>query len=460
MEKLLIIYALFFTNQLAMAGMEGLGQNQFIPVSDDNSNGQIIAFPGAEGFGKYTTGGRDGKVLIVSNLNDDGPGSLRQAVRVKEPRTIVFAVSGTIALESPLDINTGNLTIAGQTAPGDGICLKNYPLKVKGDNIIIRYMRVRLGDEKKTQDDAISVIRQKNIILDHCSFSWGTDEVASCYDNENFTMQWCIISESLNASVHEKGDHGYGGIWGGKKATFHHNLLAHHSSRNPRFCGSRYHKRPAEEIVDFRNNVIYNWKLNASYAGEEGNHNLVNNYYKPGPATPSSKSARILDPFKPYGNFFLSGNILEGHHDITRNNSLGVVGGYPKNDLLKSEVTHEPIKGQAAQAAFDLVLSQVGANIVRDKVDDRVVNDTRIGRASFGPDQRGIINSQKEVGGWPELKAMSAPQDKDKDGMPDLWELENGLDPENPSDHSGRHLHQDYSNLEFYLNQIIVLAHE
>ncbi len=415
---------------------------------------QPLAFPGAEGFGRYTTGGRGGKVLFVDNLNDSGAGSLRAAVETKGARIIVFRISGTIFLKSPLDIKRNDVTLAGQSAPGDGICIANHPVKVNADNVIIRYMRFRMGDTDKEQDDALTGSRQKNIIIDHCSMSWSTDECASFYDNENFTMQWCILSESLRNSVHAKGAHGYGAIWGGMRASFHHNLLAHHSSRNPRFCGARYHEQTKEtEIADFRNNVIYNWGYNSSYAGENGKYNVVNNYYKPGPATKKNVQHRILEAwqskdhngFHDFGTFYVAGNVMEGNATVTTDNWNGGVdyrsydekSGVDKAEEQNSELLQRCRASQpfeytittqhTAQEAYDAVLRHAGASLLRDTVDRRIIGEVRNSTFTFG--DRGMIDSQTQVGGWPLLRSLPAPVDTDNDGMPDEWEHTHGLNP-------------------------------
>ncbi len=296
------------------------------------SHAQQLAFPGAEGYGKYTVGGRGGAVYEVTNLNDSGEGSLRAAVEAEGPRTVVFRVSGNIDLKSDLRIKNPNITIAGQTAPGDGICLKGYPLMIDANEVIIRYIRVRFGDESGQDSDAVSSRYVKNLILDHLSASWSIDETMSIYHCDSITVQWCLISESLFHSNHIKGSHGFGGIWGSNYGSYHHNLIAHHSSRNPRFasgCGN----------TDFRNNVIFNWGFESSYGGEAAqrgntkfnfsNINMVANYYKPGPATePCQTSQTIAGPWSrngnsDYGKWYIADNVLLSNQKITRDNWEG-----------------------------------------------------------------------------------------------------------------------------------------
>ena len=414
--------------------------------------GQTPAFPGAEGFGRFTSGGRGGKVIFVTNLNDSGPGSLREAIKDKEPRIITFTVSGTISLKSEITIKHGNLTIAGQTAPGDGICLKDDRLLLEADNIIIRFLRFRLGDKTKLETDAVSGIGNKDIIIDHCSMSWGIDENASFYDNENFTLQWSIISEALNNSYHHKGEHGYGGIWGGVNVSFHHNLLAHNSSRNPRFNGARTGTTFETELVDFQNNVIYNWGSNSAYGGEKGKYNIVGNFYKAGASSHNKK--RIVEPSDGNGKWFVNKNYVEAFPAITQDNWSGGVQG----DFAHEQFIHAEVPFKVAEVLYDepliaykKILMNAGAVLPkRDEVDARVVLEVCTGTAH---NATGIIDSQDEVGGWPLLNCIPSPADSDIDGMPDDWEKENNL---NPSDASDNCLldSNGYTNLERYLNSL------
>lgn len=446
----------------------------------------LPAFPGADGHGRYVTGGRGGKILHVTNLNEDGEGSLRWAVNQEGARTIVFDVSGTIELKSRLEIRNDNVTIAGQTAPGDGICIKDYSVAVKANNVIVRYIRCRMGDEQRTEDDAMGGGYRKGIIIDHCSMSWSTDECASFYCNEEFTMQWCLISESLNTSVHGKGSHGYGGIWGGEGATFHHNLMAHHNSRVPRLCGSRYTGRPDDERVDLRNNVFYNWgPTNGGYAGEGGSYNFINNYYKPGPSTATKKSLphRIFSPNPDngrnknaagvWGSFYVEGNVFdatcpylndEAKEHIAKVNADNRYGIHPTAtppDNLHADVPFvgAPIFQHTAVDAYHKVLAHAGASYVRDRIDQRIVTETEKGTYTYEGSKggtRGIIDSQKDTEGYLHYRQASRLRDTDNDAIPDAWELSNGLDPNDAKDAvkpfpGGR----GYTAVEVYMNSIV-----
>lgn len=442
---------------------------------------QQLAFPGAEGFGRFTSGGRGGDVYIVNNLDDEiknsPEGSLRWAINKKGVRTIVFAVSGTISLKGPLKVKNGDLTIAGQTAPGDGICMKNYTFTIGANNVIVRHMRFRCGDEtlQSSAQDAMNGKDSENIIIDHCSLSWSVDETGSFYDNKNFTLQWCILSESLYKSGHEKGEHGYGGIWGGEGASFHHNLLAHHTSRLPRFNGARFSTKPETELVDYRNNVIFNWGFQNAYGGEEGRQNMVNNYYKVGPAAKKGElQYRILALTQEFydpkinpdtlgaGLFFIDGNVVERFPDATSDNwKYGVQKATPEQKL-KSKVStpfpFEPVTTQPAKEAYQLVLKQAGAiKPKRDVVDQRIVKEVKTGTCKYGGNwgaKSGIIDNQKSVGGWPVLKPVPAPKDSDCDGMPDRWEKRKGLNPLDAADRNFDRDNDGYTNLEEYLNEL------
>jgi pectate lyase len=432
---------------------------------------QTKAFPGAEGFGRFATGGRGGEVIEVTTLADSGSGTLRNALAAAGPRTVVFRVAGTIRLRQPLVIHNGDLTVAGHTSPGDGICVRDYPVRVEADNVIIRFLRFRLGDVTRVADDALSggvVVDRvfRNIIVDHCSMSWGIDECSSFYDVADFTMQWCFITESLDHSYHPKGDHGYGGIWGGYRSSFHHNLFAHHTSRNPRFNGSRYGKPGDTSLVDFRNNVIYNWGFNSAYGGEAGHQNVVANYYKYGPATHSAVRNRILQPTDVSGTWYVAGNFVWGDTAVTADNwNGGVQGEYAKAQKERRRLTpfrSDSVTTQAPESAFDLVLAHAGATLPRrDQIDVRIENEVHTGTAHFGGRwgaHRGIIDSQKDVGGWPNLGSAPAPEDTDHDGIPDDWERRMGLNPGDARDGASI-TSTGYSNLETYLNELTLNEH-
>lgn len=435
---------------------------------------QTPAFPGAEGAGMYTTGGRGGEVLYVTSLEDtEQPGTLRWAVKQKGPRIILFQVSGQIRLESPLKIDNGDLTIAGQSAPGDGICISDYETAVSADNVIIRFLRFRLGDETKRAADALSGYRNENIIIDHCSMSWAIDELSSFYDNKNFTMQWCFITESLRNSVHGKGKHGYGGIWGGQNASFLHNLFAHNDSRNPRFCGSRYSNQPQLERVDFRNNVIYNWGANNIYAAEGGSYNIVNNYYKYGPASKNSSKKRLLNPdadngenSQPegiYGHFFVDGNYMDGNPEITKENRLGIEMGdsfakFAPNATLDDLIANEafqflPVATEKAEIAYEKVLQYGGCALVRDVHDLRYVENVKNRSYTYegsSGSNNGMIDSQKDVGGWPVYKTYGNYVDSNEDGIPDGW-----LEKYYPGKKANELNCEGYTYLEIYLNTLV-----
>ncbi len=435
----------------------------------------IPAFPGAEGGGKYTSGGRGCEIYIVDTLEDYDPdteepikGSFRDAVS-QDNRTIVFNVSGTIVLKNKMLItNRKNITIAGQTAPGDGITLYGFETNISNsENMIIRYVRFRPGAANVHKGDSMDAIwgrSMKNIMVDHISTSWSTDETMSLYRAENMTVQWSIIAESLTMSGHTKGRHGYGAIWGGLNTTYHHNLVANHTSRNPRLGGGTPEADDNEHIANFdmRNNVIYNWGFNTAYGGGRADSNYINNYMKPGPGTRESVTNRLINPGeknKP-GRFYVSGNVLEGNTEITNDNSKGIYiseDAAPFTEIVNKEFTmdgteKENLRTTSAEKAYEEVLAKAGAVLPRrDALDARIIYEVKTNQGRFS-------NVDAEIGGLPVRESVKrdADFDKDKDGMADEWEIANGLDPNNPDD--GKKLASDgsgYTNLEKYLNSLV-----
>lgn len=506
---------------------------------------QAPAFPGAEGHGRYVTGGRGGRVVHVTNLNDSGTGSFREAVKSGN-RIIVFDVAGVIALKSDLKF-ADNITILGQTAPSPGITLRYYTVQ-PGNNNIIRFLRIRRGEEKDINDgaDAIWQRNKTGIIFDHCSFSWSIDEVASFYDNNNFTMQWCTIAESLTNPGHSKGAHGYGGIWGGKLASFHHNFVGHLMNRGPRFNGARYgwtgytsnkeystykwQNAVQAENVDFRNCVMYNAQ-GTCYGGPGGGQiNIVNNYYKAGPShslkgktlnglkvdistgsvrgnqdritlvtlsTQSNSDKNHPELYDMTSRYFINGNITETTKgSVTKNQDWKDISydkGIPSlngeyyspdaKNFYGDNVAHVTISGKScvkikmdapaptgevtthsAAESFSKVLAYSGASLYRDEIDARYMEEAKTrtalykGSITLSP---GIIDKVSDVKGYTEANFGTATRpadfDTDKDGIPDAWEIANGLDPNDATDALTYSLDSKeyYTNLEVYANSLV-----
>ena len=457
------------------------------------------------GAGASTTGGMGGTLYFVTMLEDSVDpstgkpvvGTLRYAVEQGDARTILFRVSGIIHLHKPLEITRGNLTIAGQTAPGDGICLADYPLIIKGcENVIVRFIRVRMGEkgslDNETEYDAVSVNNCSGVVLDHLSCSWSVDECVSCYGNRQFTMQYCFVTESLRKSVHGKGSHGYGGIWGGENVSFHHNLLAHHDSRNPRF--DHDYVNTLAGPIDFVNNVVYNWGGNSAYGGEGTTTagggrkvNFVGNYFKAGPATKSSVKYRLCNPTTTCSNctnhhggtvvpmqMWLADNVMFGSDAVTADNWQGI---HPDNaDRLNDckasapftfplSILNSPTETgggsglslTSAEQALETVLGKAGCSYARDAIDARIVSEVQNGNYTYSgtTSTGGLIDTPSDVGGWPEYKTADLPKDTDGDGIPDTWEEAHGLNPKSYADSKTQTLVSDKTNLEVYLCDIV-----
>lgn len=468
----------------------------FAAKPDDLPQADIPAFPGAEGGGRYSFGGRGGKVYVVTNLNDAGPGSLRWACEQGGPRIVVFNVAGIIKLNTPLIIRAPYITIAGQSAPGDGVCVAGESVWINTHDVVIRFMRFRRGETwVGRRDDAIGGNPVGNIMIDHVSASWGLDENMSMYRHMyndstgkptedklptvNITIQNSIFSEALDTW-----NHAFGSTLGGENCTFMRNLWANNAGRNPSIGWYG--------IFSFVNNVVYNWVHRSIDGGDyRAQYNIINNYFKPGPATPKNNVGhRILKPesgrsklkYQVYGRAFVDGNIMEGYPDITKNNWNGGVqieeqpdaGEHMAYMKWHKPLPMPPINILTAQQAFKYVLANAGATLPRrDAVDERVIKQVATGKVQINPNvilpdsqfkhrrmpidsyKIGIITDINQVGGYPAYQGKPH-QDADNDGIPDAWELKNGLNPKNPND-AAAIAKNGYSNIENYLNSLVSL---
>jgi pectate lyase len=458
-------------------------------------NAQTPAFPSAEGYGMWAKGGRGGKVVEVTNIEDDADGTIEGSLRwalkqhPSDPLTIVFRVSGVIKLETQLRSSrkTG-LTIAGQTAPGDGICIRGAKCNFGGsENLIIRHIRFRIGLNKLEdgstefiEGGSIGIENANNWIIDHCTFGWSGEENMTIYDNNNTTVQWCLIHEGLYDSGHGKGTRSYGAQWGGQTSTYHHNLLANNVNRTPRFNGAR--SNDINVLSDYVNNVNYNWgKENSCYGsdmdfgGKTHHLNMINNYYKPGPARPGTSfsyftqaSFHSEQTTSKIAMFYMNGNYMEGSANTAKNenNYIGLDASYytskgiDKSELITESSFDVPynLEIETAQEAFASVLADAGA-FPRDTVDRRIIQEVETGTAHFGGrfkngEITGIIDSPFDAEGYPEYSTYDIITDDDHDGMADDWETANGLDPTDSED-GNKLVKSGYTCLEVYLNSLV-----
>ncbi|MDR0419719.1 MAG: polysaccharide lyase [Prevotellaceae bacterium] len=472
---------------------EGRPYIPFASRPTDLPQADIPAFPGAEGGGMYTFGGRGGKILTVTNLNDSGEGSLRWACLQGGARIIVFNVAGIIKLESPIRIKAPYVTIAGQTAPGDGVCIAGESFEICTHDVIVRHLRVRRGETNPARrEDAVGGNPIGNIMIDHVSASWGLDENISSYRHmynpedgsihKKFGTSNLTIQNSISSQALDSYNHAFGSTLGGENASFMRNLWANNTGRNPSIGWNG--------IFNFVNNVIFNWVHRSVDGGDyTALYNMINNYYKPGPMTPKSspvghrilkpESGRSKLPYKVYGRVYASGNIMEGNEKVTNNNWDGgiQIENQPNVgkhiEYMKWDKPHPMpyMTTMPTKEAYEFVLNNAGANIPkRDIVDERTIHQIRTGEVYYVPDfvskvtsqnrrlpadsyKYGIITDIGQVGGYPEYKGKPY-KDSDGDGIPDEWEIKYGLNPNDPSDANGDLSGDGYTNIEKYINGI------